>query len=408
MTTTERPLPPVDLPPHALPPPQRQWRPMVISLAVVICCVVAIGLVVWGSPRISSMRAGSAQELALGAVPEGDVLFGAQVDWVTESPQSYSDAFGRSPYVYGKFVDFPLTEERRLSVDSAARQVADKNAILFITLQPYDGLETVTPETMAQLTADLTRWNEIGAPVMVRFAHEMNGSWYPWAQRPAEYVRAFRDVADAVRAAPASSIVWSPNDGGGYPFSGGDYEARPGTADFAALDTDGDGRLTEKDDMYAPFYPGDDAVDWVGLSLYHFGDVYPWGPNVIPESTKFEDKMIGTYANEYVDQNDVPNFYERYVEATGKPMTISETAAVYNPSGAHSDLEFEVKQAWWSQVFSDNVRTNYPGIRLINWFEQNKLEADFSPEPIQWSVIDDLDTRTAFRRALPDWVMFAP
>lgn len=389
-------------------PSRSQWRPILISLIVVSTCALVIGLVTWGSPRINSIRAGSAVDLVHGDIPAGDVLFGAQVDWVTESPQSYSDAFGRSPYVYGKFVDFPLTVERRESVDASARQVAQENAILFITLQPYDGLQAVTAETMAELTEDLTRWNDMGAPVMVRFAHEMNGSWYPWAQKPGEYVRAFREVAGAVRAAPASVTVWSPNDGGGYPFSGGSYEAQPGTPEFAELDTNSDGVLNEADDMYSPYYPGDDVVDWVGLSLYHFGDVYPWGPNVVPESNKFEDKLTGNYSNEHFDQRDVPDFYEQYVEGTGKPMAISETAAVFNPAGEPKDNEFEVKQAWWSQVFSENVRTKYPGIRLINWFEQNKMEADFSPEPIQWSVIDDLDTRTAFRRALPDWVIFAP
>lgn len=390
------------------PPPRRQWRPILASVIIGLICALVIGVVVWDSPRISAMRAGTAEEMVHGDIPVGDVLFGAQVDWVTESPQSYTDSFGRSPYVYGKFVDFPMTEERRDSVDSSARQVADKNAILFITLQPYDGLSTVNPDSMAELTADLTRWNDMGAPVMVRFAHEMNGSWYPWAHQPAAYVQAFRQVASAVHAAPMSVTVWSPNDGGGYPFSGGKYEAEPGTPDFAALDTDGDGQLTESDDMYAPFYPGDDAVDWVGLSLYHFGDTYPWGANDIPEDHKFEDKLTGNYANEYFDQTAVPDFYERYVRETGKPMAISETAAVYNPAGEPQDNEFAIKQAWWSQVFSEHVRRTYPGIRLINWFEQNKLEADFAPQPIQWSVIDDRDTRTAFRRALPDWVIFAP
>jgi hypothetical protein len=42
-------------------------------------------------------------------------------------------------------------------------------------------------------------------------------------------------------------------------------------ADRAALDTNGDGQLTQADDPYAPYYPGDDFVDWIGLSLYYKG-----------------------------------------------------------------------------------------------------------------------------------------
>ena len=52
--------------------------------------------------------------------------------------------------------------------------------------------------------------------------------------------------------APGSAMMWAPNYGGGYPFAGGQHEAEPGSADFAALDTDGDGALTMADDPYAP------------------------------------------------------------------------------------------------------------------------------------------------------------
>ena len=63
-------------------------------------------------------------------------------------------------------------------------------------------------------------------PVVVRFAHEMNGSWYPWGQQPAAYVEAFRRVAGAVHTgAPGSAVMWAPNYGGGYPFTGGTHAA---------------------------------------------------------------------------------------------------------------------------------------------------------------------------------------
>lgn len=32
---------------------------------------------------------------------------------------------------------------------------------------------------------------------------------------------------------------------------------------------------------------GDDYVDWVGMSLYHFGTTYPYDQNVLPEAQKF-------------------------------------------------------------------------------------------------------------------------
>lgn len=114
--------------------------------------------------------------------------------------------------------------------------------------------------------------NDQGTPVVLRFAHEMNGSWYPWGQRPTQYIEVFRRVAAAVhQQAPGTAMLWAPNYGGGYPFASGQYNALPGTSDFALLDTNHDGVLNMSDDPYLPHYPGDDAVDWVGMSLYHWG-----------------------------------------------------------------------------------------------------------------------------------------
>ena len=53
--------------------------------------------------------------------------------------------------------------------------------------------------------------------VLIRFAHEMNGHWYPWGvangNRSGQYVAAFRHVVDLFRKAGATNVlwVWSPN-----------------------------------------------------------------------------------------------------------------------------------------------------------------------------------------------------
>src|SRR5262249_1139329 len=145
------------------------------------------------------------------------------------------------------------------------------------------GLAAVTPAVADGLAARLAAYNARGVPVIVRFGHEMNGPWYPWGQRPAEYVAAFRTLAEAApRRAPGSAMMWAPSYGGGYPFAEGPRRALPEGPDGLLLDTDGNGVLDSADDGYAPYYPGDDAVDWVGLTLYHWGNVYPWGENEVP------------------------------------------------------------------------------------------------------------------------------
>jgi hypothetical protein len=54
-------------------------------------------------------------------------------------------------------------------------------------------------------------------PVLIRYAHEMNGHWYPWGtengNEPGQYVAAWRHVVDLFRDAGATNAlwVWSPN-----------------------------------------------------------------------------------------------------------------------------------------------------------------------------------------------------
>lgn len=87
----------------------------------------------------------------------------------------------------------------------------------------------------------------LGLPIGLRFDHEMNGFWYPWAEQvngnqPGEYIAAWRHVHDIFAAEGATNVIWiwSPNV---VEFP----QAQP-------LDQ---------------LYPGDDYVDWVGLVGYY-------------------------------------------------------------------------------------------------------------------------------------------
>jgi Glycosyl hydrolase family 26 len=49
--------------------------------------------------------------------------------------------------------------------------------------------------------------------VDLRYAHEMNGTWYPWSRDPIAYRRAWRHIVRLFRSAGARNVrfVWSPN-----------------------------------------------------------------------------------------------------------------------------------------------------------------------------------------------------
>lgn len=340
-------------------------------------------------------------------VPADGTLFGVNLDWHSKPLATFAKDLGHKPAVNVSFTGFPLTSKDEEDLEQAVQQIRADGRMMLLTLEPADGLSTVTEETATALAKDLDRFNKEGVPVIVRFAHEMNGSWYAWSQQPQRYIAAFQTLANAVHTlAPGSAMMWAPNYGGGYPFAGGTYEAKPGTAEFAALDTNGDGALTMQDDAYAPYYPGDEAVDWVGMSLYHWGARYPWGENELPEPNKFAEQLTGTYNGANGDDSLLPDFYSVYGQQHGKPVAIPETAALFAPA-AGGEQELAIKQAWWNQLFDPSVHQQFPQLKMVNWFEWDKNEVEVKGR-VDWTITNTPAVREAFTAALPDWFRYGP
>ena len=94
-----------------------------------------------------------------------------------------------------------------------------------------------------------------GKPLLIRFAEEMNGNWYPWSEQvngnsPGEYVQAWRHVHNIFALNGVTNVkwVWSPNVVG----SGSGASASGASSDLAEL------------------YPGNAYVDYVGIDGYSY------------------------------------------------------------------------------------------------------------------------------------------
>ncbi|HEV8282585.1 MAG TPA: hypothetical protein VGQ02_12040 [Candidatus Limnocylindrales bacterium] len=340
--------------------------------------------------------------------PADGAYFGLNLDWGHETADEASASLGRTPAVWVQFASFPLDDATRTGLEGFIDQVAGVHGMALITLEPHGGLATVTDAAAADLGDLLARvWAEHGVPTFVRFAHEMNGAWYPWSQQPAQYVEAFRRVARAVHErSPSSAMIWAPNEGSGYPYVGQQYAAASGSVEAAALDTDHDGDVDGDDDPYAPYYPGDEAVDWIGVSLYHWGIAYPWGENEMPRPGTSEALIRGVETRS--EGAPKPDLYATYADGHVKPMAIIETAILYDPSGpASGPSERALKTAWFQQVFSSSTRHDFPRIGMLNWFEWRKVEPEVG------RVIDSrLAADPALARSLLDgvpagWLRFA-
>jgi hypothetical protein len=335
-------------------------------------------------------------------VPDRGAWFGMGLDWATDSVAAVRQRAGPelTPAVWVQFARVPLRPEDRTSLDGFVEQVRSVDGIALITLEPTDGLASVDQASAAAVADLLAGYRACGVGVILRFAHEMNGSWYAWGQDPTAYVASFRMVAATVhQRAPGVAMLWAPNSGSGYPFAGGAFAAKPGSAAATALDTNLDRKLTAADDPYAPYWPGDDAVDWVGMSAYHFGNTYPWGANVVPRPDAFAGLLTGSSGG--------PDFYSTWAVGHQKPMAIVETAALWRPSGGGAS-ELAIKQGWWRQVFSEATRRDFGDVRLIGWFEWRKHEAEVN-DIVDWRLTANPKVLAAFAADLPNGLLgFAP
>jgi hypothetical protein len=341
--------------------------------------------------------------------PENGAYFGVNLDWERDSATAFNDRLGEDAAAYVQFAPFPFDDGWRENLRLYFEQVQAAHGLAVLTLEPTIPLDEITAAQADDLALLLKEWNDNGVGVLLRFAHEMNGSWYGWGQQPEAYVAAFRLIAESVHAtAPGTALLWAPNYGAGYPFVSGAHRATVDAPDFALLDTNHNGALDDRDDPYAPYYPGDDAVDWVGLSLYHWGSAYPWGENEMPEDGKFVAQLTGNYSGANGDETVTPDFYADYAEQRDKPLAIVETAALYNTTEAGASA-LALKQAWWQQVFAPEVFERFPRLRMINWFEWDKAESEIGGDRIDWTVTQDPDILAAFVADLPrDRLRFAP
>jgi len=267
-----------------------------------------------------------------------------------------------TPTILNLYVDAAHLEDspnESLNCQIAATKAA--GAILMLTIEPWDGLHTidsVVTTYLARLCRDI---NDAGVGVFVRFAHEMNGGWYPWGARPGEYRDTYRAVAAAVKAAAENTaMVWAPNTGMGYPYNGAGKYLPTDTegSRFKQMDTNRDGVLDRDDDPFAPYYPGDDVVDWIGVSLYSKRN----NRESDDEANKAAERGL---LNKYINNPGTEyNLYELYAKEKNKPLMIAETASAFYPDFPEGDGEVAIKRQWWRQFWSPETLNEYPLLKV--------------------------------------------
>ncbi|KAJ3353316.1 hypothetical protein GGF32_003124 [Allomyces javanicus] len=304
------------------------------------------------------------------------MYFGASIDWEAKDvPLSFNQRFGKPlPFVM-YFANITtngmaLVSELKYIIDAVVRV---DGAILGLTVMPMDPLEQLSDAVYDQLGRVCAEINKNGIPVMLRYAHEMNGNWFSYGQVPTAYKASFIKATNAVRKyTNLTSMVWAPNSPSGYPWLAAGSGPKAGSADFIAMDTNQDNKLDRLDDPYTPYYPGDDYVDWIGFSVFHFGNNL--NSNTLPVDGEFRgviqyvagtDKLAPTW-----------DLYTQFSQARNKPFAVMETGAAYYPKNVKpgDPSEMDIKRAWWKQVYSTDTLTRFPLMKIVSWFDIAKEE----------------------------------
>lgn len=186
--------------------------------------------------------------------------------------------------------------------------------------------------------------------VYLRFAHEMNGDWYPWGatagnNRPTDYIAMWQRVKGRFDAQgiDATRLQW-----------------------VWCVNHDDVGIATAEQ-----FYPGDAYVSWVAIDGYNWGTSQSWS------SWKGPAETYG-------------NMLARVRALTTKPVAISEFASSTAGNGVSG------KSQWIGDTFAYAAGQ---GVRMVVWFNEDK-ETD-------WAVFGGTGGDTVFKYGRTSYKAYA-
>ncbi|KAJ3191882.1 hypothetical protein HK101_007316 [Irineochytrium annulatum] len=338
---------------------------------------------------------------AVDAGGAGEILLSFDVDTSTfdnstgaggDSPAALICRMGINPGAFHLSQDFPLYPvagsggEEMDKINIAYLDATGTDAILFMTINYRRGLGAIQEPDFDQIASQLHDITKSGRRVILRVAPEMNDyvDTLPPNTQPAPlaFVQLWRQLHERISAKAKVDFAWAPKAGAGYPY-GAALTTRTALnlTEFKALDTNGNGVLDAGDDPYAPYYPGDDVVDWVGLSFYWQGAIgadpttntaCPADQNIVEDYITMQGVRYGIAVNQSVSIN----FYDVYSAKKNKPFMISETNAYYNiKSGSSGASQQAIAQSYYSQYLTNTTFLSmYPNLKLINLYEWVKQD----------------------------------
>ncbi|MEO6054151.1 MAG: glycosyl hydrolase [Chthoniobacterales bacterium] len=282
-----------------------------------------------------------------GIYPGG--ISGEEDDITPEDLVSYETALGRrATWVYFShnwYVNhvFPL---------KTAQWIREAGAIPFIRLMLRSknhkigqGEKNYTLQRIidGKYDSDLMAWGlaagKFGSPLIVEYGTEVNADWFGWNGRfhgggkvqlqngkelptgPAKFIQAYRHIVETIQRGGADNITW-----------------------VFHLD------ITDSPDKawnhFENYYPGNDVVDWIGVSCY--GALKPGDDK--EEGRSFREKFDPVYAR-----------IEKM--APEKPVIIAEF-------GSAARYRYIPPDKWARAALEDIFSGRWPAVRGFSWWNE--------------------------------------
>ena len=316
-------------------------------------------------PASQALEAPPAGRLYHGVLAAGSGATDSATDASEAALDAYEQAVGRKvAYVY-------FSHEWMVSRAFPSHTVAwirARGAVPFIRLmlrsqkEPLhvDPVFTLDRIIAGEFDRDLAVWadaaRDSGGPLAVEYGTEVNGDWNPWSAPynggldvgPGKFKQAYRHIVTLMRA-HAPNITW-------------------------ALHYAGQNFPEDTRNVPAAYYPGDDVVDWVGLSTYG--------------SERSNDHRCNSLRSLVDDM--IPQLK---AATQTKPFFIFEFGNTSTnpacPSGP-----------WVQAALADLLGGRWPEIRGFAWWEQKWIDGGAVTGSTDMMVEDDAATQAAFRSAL--------
>ena len=213
----------------------------------------------------------------------------------------------------------------------------------------------------AYIAESLSAMSKMNATVLLRLGAEMNC----WGDSdPTVYKQAFQKVAHAAHQYSNIKMVFSPND------------------------------VSNRNVTIEDYYPGDNYVDWIGVSTYHNTNyqgtvsAYTFNPGEFSNDAYYG---WGIYDN---DPLLILRNLAQFANAHNKPMMISECGfSVVNPKTGAQQAAFATDQM---RKFYSYVNMIYPQVKAVFYFDHNPNSGT------QYTLSNNASLKSTYEQAIAD------